>query len=148
MDDRQPDRGSGRPLPAKLGIKAGMRVALVGAPVGYGDLLGPLPAGVRLVDGADAGLDFVQLFVQTVAALSVAFPVWRATLAPAGMLWVSWPKRGAALPSDLDENRIRALGLENGLVDVKVCAVDATWSGLKFVYRLRDRPTSPQFPRL
>ncbi len=139
MDGGRRDTGSGRPLIAKLGIKAGMRVALVGAPVGYGEMLGALPVGVRLVEAGETGLDFVQLFVQTAAALRVAFPVWRDTLAPTGMLWVSWPKRGAALPSDLDETRIRALGLASGLVDVKVCAVDTTWSGLKFVYRLRDR---------
>ncbi len=139
MDTKKSDVGSGRPLLDKLGIKPGMRVALAGAPAGYDAVLGPLPAGVILVDGPEARLDCVQLFVQTAVDLMAALPIWQAALAPAGMLWVSWPKRGAALPTDLTENHIRDLGLAQGLVDVKVCAVDGTWSGLKFVYRLRDR---------
>lgn len=130
---------STRPLVGKLGIKAGFRVLIVDPPPGYWELLGPLPAGVVIVPGADGPADFVQFFTREWAALEAQFPRLRGALVPAGLLWISWPKRAAGVPTDLDENRVRAAGLANGLVDVKVCAVDRTWSGLKFVYRLRDR---------
>jgi hypothetical protein len=131
---------STRPLVAKLGLKPGNRAWLIHAPEGYLAQLAPLPPGVEWVVAGEPGLDFVQLFVQTRADLAAEWPAAQGALAPAGMLWVSWPKRGSGLPTDLTENAIREFGLAQGLVDVKVCAVDAVWSGLKFVYRLRDRP--------
>lgn len=127
------------PLVKKLGLKPGSRIAVVGCPVDYTGLLGGLPDGVVTLSLDAGALDFIHVFIQREAHLRSGFPRWKAALQPAGMLWVSWPKRASALPSDLDENLIRETGLANGLVDVKICAVDADWSGLKFVYRLKDR---------
>ena len=88
-------------------------------------------------------LDMVHTFETSRTALEGRFPELKKSLAGNGMLWVSWPKRAAKIKTDLDENTIREIGLRNGLVDVKVCAVDETWSGLKFVYRVEDRGTVP-----
>ena len=129
---------SGTPLINKLGIRAGYRLAFVQAPVAYEVLLGPLPEGAA--DGEAPGpLDFIQVFATSRSELEAQFPRWKEALAANGMLWVSWPKRAARVPTDLDENVVREIGLAHGLVDVKVVAVDDTWSGLKFVFRLRDR---------
>ncbi len=125
---------SGRPLVEKLGIKAGMRIALVNPPDDY-----PLPEGVELVDPPVAPLDFAHLFVANRADMEAAFPALKQALARDGMLWISWHKKSAKIPTDLDDNVVREFGLANGLVDVKVVAVDAVWSGLKLVYRLKDR---------
>ena len=131
---------SQRPLAAKLGIKAGMRLALLHAPADYQTLLEPLPDGVLWIDDlAEGSLDFVQYFITARAALDTDFAMLKNALRPAAMLWISWPKRAAKVPTDLDENIVRAIGLTHGLVDVKVAAIDLTWSGLKFVYRLTDR---------
>lgn len=129
---------SDTPLIGKLGIKPGFRLAFVQAPDSYEELLGPLPPGVAQAEEPGL-LDFIQVFVTTRAELEVQFPRCKGALAANGLLWVSWPKRAARMPTDLDENTVREIGLSHGLVDVKVIAVDATWSGLKFVYRLRDR---------
>jgi hypothetical protein len=133
---------SGTPLPRKLGIRAGNRIALLGAPAGYAKTLGPLPEGVEVREEAapGAGLDLVHLFAADGAALDAAWADAAASLHPAGALWVSWPKRASGVPTDLTEDAVRARALARGLVDVKVCAVDAVWSGLKLVVRLRDRP--------
>ena len=130
---------SKRSLADKLGIKAGMRIAILNAPDGYDRTLGALPGGVQPLDALADNLDFIHVFVKERAALEVEFPKLKASLAPAGMLWVSWLKKSARIPTDLDENIVREIGLANGLVDVKVAAVDERWSGLKFVYRLKDR---------
>jgi hypothetical protein len=130
---------SGTPLLKKLGIKPGARVLLINAPAGYLAQLGPLPAGVTMLVAPEDGLDFVQLFSRESAEVAAWLPRLKAALATAGALWISWPKRAAHIPTDLSENLIRDMGLREGLVDVKVCAVDDTWSGLKFVYRLKDR---------
>jgi hypothetical protein len=132
---------SGRPLAAKLGVRDGSRVLLVGAPAGF-DLAAPAGAVVRSRPGRpphDPPYDIVLAFCPDRAALRRRFAAQLPRLATAGALWVAWPKRGGGLASDLDENVVRAHGLEVGLVDVKVVAVDATWSGLKFVRRLADR---------
>jgi hypothetical protein len=130
---------SGTPLPKKLGIQAGHVVALHGAPVDYGKTLGELPPGVRVRAGGGARADVVQLFATRRAALAKALVRLGRSIFPDGALWISWPKKtakgAAALASDVDENAIRALALPLGLVDVKVCAVDETWSGLKLVWR-------------
>lgn len=133
---------SGTPLVKKLGIKAGQRACILGAPPGYLRSLGKLPDGVRLLSrpGKPQSLDFVQYFVAQSGELARKFPQLKAALSFDGSLWVSWPKKTSAAKSDLSENLIRQIGLDNGLVDVKVIAVDETWSGLKFVYRLADRP--------
>jgi len=130
---------SGTPLLKKLGIRPGARVLLLNAPAGYLALLGPLPADVTLLFAPAGTLDFIQLFSRESAEVAEWFPRLKAALAPAGALWISWPKRAARMPTDLSENLIRDIGLRQGLVDVKICAVDASWSGLKFVYRLQDR---------
>lgn len=129
---------SGTPLPRKLGLKPGMRAAALHVPKHYTKLLGPLP-GVRLSARLSSELDFVHAFFTRAADLDARFPKLRDALAKDGMLWISWPKGSSPLAGDLDGNRVRAIGLENGLVDVKVCAVDEDWSGLKFVRRLADR---------
>ncbi|MCC6802163.1 MAG: DUF3052 domain-containing protein [Anaerolineae bacterium] len=116
-----------------------MRVAILNAPDGYDRTLGTLPGGVQLLDLLADRLDFIHVFVRGRAALEADFPDLKASLAPAGMLWVSWLKKSAKIPTDLDENIVREIGLMHGLVDVKVAAVDERWSGLKFVYRLKDR---------
>jgi len=125
---------SERSLSDKLGIKAGMRAALVNPPDGY-----PLPDEVERVELPAESLDFIHAFFTSRAEFEAVFPMLKASLAPAGMLWVSWYKKAARIPTDLDENIIREIGLAQGLVDVKVAAVDERWSGLKFVYRLKDR---------
>jgi hypothetical protein len=130
---------SGTPLVKKLGLKTGARMAVSGCPIDYADLLEGLPDDVITLPLDAGALDFIHIFVQWSADLLAGFPTWKAALQPAGMLWISWPKRTSGLAGNLDENKIREAGLAVGLVDVKVCAVDAIWSGLKFVYRLKDR---------
>lgn len=130
---------SGTPLIKKLGIKTGQRVALLGGPPGYRKALEPLPEKVKWTEQLGENLDFIQLFVITQAELKRRFKEAKECLAGDGSLWISWPKKASGVATDLNENAIRKLGLELGLVDVKVCAVDETWSGLKFVYRLKDR---------
>jgi hypothetical protein len=128
---------SGTPLPKKLGIKAGFRVRLANAPV-------EVRAELReALAGCDAKsedlLDFAMIFTKSRAELAREFSRLAKLLAPAGMLWVSWPKKSSGVASDLDENLVRGIGLDAGLVDVKVCAVTEVWSGLKFVRRVKDR---------
>ena len=134
---------SGKPLIAKLGIKAGFAVAFVDAPDHYTALLGDLPMGVTVTALRVGRLDFIHFFSASRQTLEARFPELKAALAPNGSLWISWPKstaRGSAkLPTDLGDNAVREIGLANGLVDVKIAAIDATWSGMKFVYRLEDR---------
>lgn len=130
---------SGTPLPKKLGIKPGFRAALPGIPSEVKKELDDAFRSCQIVDGSGKGLDFVHLFVTTQAELKKSFASWAKKLQPAGILWVSWPKKTSGVASDLDENRVRDIGLAAGLVDVKVCAVDEVWSGLKFVIRVKDR---------
>lgn len=129
---------SGTPLPKKLGIKAGLRTRLANAPADVLAELREALAECAPAKGTDA-LDFAMLFVKSSATLSGEFSRLASLLAPAGMLWVSWPKKTSGVETDLDENVVRRIGLEAGLVDVKVCAVTEIWSGLKFVRRLKDR---------
>jgi hypothetical protein len=128
------------PLVQKLGIKSGFEIALLNAPEGYDDTLGPLPDGVIVHSTLEAPLDLIQFFSKEQAVLRAEFPVLKQSLKPDGALWISWPKKSAKVPTDLDENVLREIGLSQGLVDVKVCAVDEVWSALKFVYRTEDRP--------
>jgi hypothetical protein len=134
---------SGTPLPAKLGIAPGCRLLLAGAPAGFD--LGPLPAGVAAHRRAGAGrYDVVVVFCPDRAALVRRFAGLAGRLTPRGALWVCWPKRASGVRTDLTEGTVREIGLASGLVDVKVAAIDPTWSGLKFVYRLADRPAVPR----
>ena len=133
---------SGTPLPQKLGIKAGARVALVRAPDGFEKELQPLPENVMLREQARGAQDVVLFFATRRAELERRFATLARSVSPAGGLWIAWPKRTACVATDLSENIVRDVGLEHGLVDNKVCAVDDTWSGLRFVYRLKDRPAA------
>ena len=130
---------SGTPLIRKLGLQEGHRVALLGAPPGFRTLLRPLPAALHWTDRLEPPLDCIILFAPDSAALHRGLRGAASALAPAGMLWVAWPKKAAEAPTDLSSARVRTAGLESGLVDVKVCAVTDVWSGLKFVRRLKDR---------
>ena len=130
---------SGTPLPKKLGLKDGFHVGFLAAP---SDVLLELKSALakcKPVGDGKTALDFVMLFTKSKAELTKEFKRLQKQLGPAGMLWVSWPKKSSGVASDLDENIVRQIGLAAGLVDVKVCAVTETWSGLKFVRRLKDR---------
>ena len=131
---------SGTPLPKKLCIREGARVALVGAPPGFEAVLGALPEGAGFVPPSRRGLDVVLLFARSRAELVRRFETYARRIKPDGSLWVAWPKKASGVATDLAEPYVRQHGLDVGLVDVKVCAVDETWSGLRFVYRLKDRP--------
>jgi hypothetical protein len=124
----------------KLGIKPGARIALLGAPDGFDDTLGELPANVEVRRSARGTVDVLLAFFSRRVDLERRLPVLRAALDPAGGLWIGWPKRASAVATDVTEGVVRELGLAAGLVDNKVCAIDQTWSGLRLVYRLRDRP--------
>lgn len=137
---RAPAGYSSRTLPEKLGLKPGDRAAILFAPEGYQATLGELPPRVKILGGRGGQLDFIQLFARSRTDLERAFARAAARLKPDGMLWISWPKQSSPLAGDLNENIVREVGLSVGLVDVKVAAIDYDWSGLKFVYRLKDRP--------
>jgi hypothetical protein len=126
---------SGTPLAKKLGFKPGLRVAAVGAPAQYAKLLAPLPEGVEVGGRVSKSTDIVHLFTTSKAELSKKLEAWLRQLGPDAAIWVSWPKKSAKVPTDITEDTIRAVALPMGLVDIKVCAVDDTWSGLKLVLR-------------
>lgn len=130
---------SGTPLPKKLGIKEGQRVAFVDAPADVMAALRPALKQCEIARDGKTPVDFAMVFAKSNAGLTKEF--WRLSklLAPAGMLWVSWPKKSSGVVTDLTDNVVREIGLAAGLVDVKVCAVTEVWSGLKFVRRVRDR---------
>jgi len=131
---------SGTPLPQKLGIKPRTHVAFVGLPADVSKALRPACSACRIEEDEKAAVDFAMTFVRAQSELKKEFPKLTRRLAPAGMLWVSWPKKASGVATDLTEDAVRKIGLQNGLVDVKVCAVTEIWSGLKFVRRLKDRP--------
>lgn len=131
---------SQRPLVEKLGIKSGFKILLFNAPKDYDQILGKLPDGTVQAHLRKGPLDFIQFFTKEKSELDRNFPVLMKILDYKGMLWISWPKGSSKVNTDLTENVVREIGLKHGLVDVKVCAVDEIWSGLKFVYRLKDRP--------
>ncbi len=139
MPSAHPAGYSGTPLPRKLGIKPEARLALVGAPDGFDDVLGELPPGVTVRRRVQGRFDVIVAFCVTRSELERRLPGLVAALDQAGGLWVAWPKRSSQVATDLGEGTVRELGLAGGLVDNKVCAIDATWSGLRFVYRLADR---------
>ena len=129
---------SGTPLDRKLGIKAGMAVAILSAPTGYTKTL-QLPRGARYVRTLKGPLDLVQFFTKSRAELVANLPALIEALRPSGALWVSWPKKASKVLTDITEDVIRDVALPLGVVDVKVCAVDDMWSGLKLVRRLENR---------
>ena len=130
---------SGTPLAKKLGIKEGSRIALVNAPKDFESALEDLPDNVQFIKRPTKSLDIILLFVLTERALTRSFAKLAATLVSNGMIWIAWPKKSSGVTTDLSEQLVRRIGLDAGLVDVKICAIDDTWSGLKFVYRLKDR---------
>ena len=131
---------SGTPLAKKIGIKEGSRIALVNAPKDFHSVLGELPEKVTFLKPLSKSLDIILFFVTTERALAKDFAKLSARLAANGMIWIAWPKKSSGVATDLSFERVQRIGLDAGLVDVKICAVDETWSGLKFVYRLKDRP--------
>jgi hypothetical protein len=124
-----------------LGINEGARVALVRAPAGFDRELEPLPEGVRVRTQARGSQDVVVFFATRRAELERRFNGLAQSIAPDGGLWIAWPKRTSNVATDLREGEVRDVGLSHGLVDNKVCAVDECWSGLRFVYRVKDRPS-------
>lgn len=134
---------SGTPLPAKLGIKAGAKVALLHAPDGIEDTLGPLPEGVRLQRRLRRGqkVDLIVGFVTEREHLARNFGWLVETLPPDGAFWVAFPKRASKVTTDMTDHAIRDVALPTGWVDVKVCAIDATWTGIKLVLRKELRPS-------
>jgi hypothetical protein len=143
-------RYSGKLLVQKLGIQPGFCIFVDGAPAAYGDIVGKLPAAVTVAARLKAPLDMVHLFATEAAGLAGRLRAFRAAIAPDGMIWVSWPKKSSGVATDLTDVVVRDTALPLGLVDIKVCAIDEIWSGLKFVIpkdqrnrrqRKSDQPT-------
>jgi len=130
---------SGTPLAKKLGIDIGSRIFLSDAPKDYLKLVAPLPEGVRVVRKIDGETDIVHIFSAERARLAAALRATLKRIKPDGTIWVSWPKKSSKVPTDITEDTIREVALPMGLVDVKVCAVDEVWSGLKLVVRKENR---------
>lgn len=135
---------SGTPLPKKLGIKEQSRIAFVNAPKDFQSYLDPLPPTAEVVkrpSNSPKPLDLIVLFVTSERGLTKDFAKLTEKLATNGMIWIAWPKKSSGVATDLSFERVQRIGLDAGLVDVKICAIDETWSGLKFVIRLKDRKT-------
>lgn len=139
---------SGTPLARKLGVKEGSRLVLLGAPDGFDEELAPLPDGVRVLRRLGAGVDVAVLFVTERRDLERRFPAVANAVFPAGGFWVAWPKRASKVPTDLTEDVLREVGLPQGLVDNKICAVTEIWSGLRFVWRKENRGTERPGPQV
>jgi hypothetical protein len=135
---------SDTPLARKLGIKANHRLALLNPPAEFEQTLGELPEGVVVQKDLRGGgsVDVIVLFAGSRSDLVPRFRTCAGRLAPAGGLWIAWPKQASGVATDLSEPVVRAIGLDGGLVDNKICAIDDTWSGLRFVIRLKDRATA------
>jgi CheY-like chemotaxis protein len=129
------DAYSGTPLPKKLGVKPGITMALLGAPKGFEKTLGKLPDNVRISKRAGTRAELLVLFVKSLADLKKRLPAAKRAMAPKGSLWIAWPKKASGVASDLTQQVVREFGLGNGLVDYKICAIDNTWSGLRFAKR-------------
>jgi len=130
---------SGKPLSQKLGLKPGFRIFLDGAPADYRGRVGEWPDGAMLVSQVQPPLDMVHLFATQAKGLATKLARYRDAVAPDGMIWVSWPKKSSGVATDLGDVVVRDIALPLGLVDIKVCAVDETWSGLKFVIPVAKR---------
>ena len=130
---------SGTPLVRKLGVKPNERVVAFGAPKNYAELLADLPEGAAITTRLNVNATFVHLFVTERAELARRLKELRTKIDPAGVVWISWPKKAAKIQTDITEDVIRAVALPIGFVDVKVCAVDETWSGLKLMIRRENR---------
>jgi len=130
---------SGTPLAKKLGIKQGFKIRVFNQPDYYYDLFSDLPTGIRELRDKKSKKDFIHYFAKNTAQLNKDIKQLRQEIEENGMIWVSWYKKSSKIETDLNENIIREIALSNGLVDVKVCAIDENWSGLKLVIRLKDR---------
>jgi len=139
---------SATPLAKKLGIKEGSRIALVNAPKDFPTALGPLPENAEIVKRLTNSLDIILFFVLSELALTRDLKRLAARLVANGMIWIAWPKKSSGVTTDLTFGNVQRIGLDSGLVDVKICAIDDTWSGLKFVYRLKDRSNLNKSPKL
>lgn len=134
---------SGTPLPRKLGLRPGSRIAILNAPEAFDTAIEPLPHGVTVLKRMASDVDTLIFFTDSERTLRDRFDRLVSAVKQDGMLWICWPKKASKVPTDLTEDRIRAIALEGGVVDVKVCAIDEVWSGLKLVRRTRDRaPTA------
>ena len=124
----------------KLGMKDGLTVLILNPPPEYESTLGKLPTRMHFKTRPSPNLDFIQYFTESRHDLLTEMPQLKRSLSPTGTLWISWPKQSSAMETDLSEDIVREIGLKNGLVDVKVCAIDDTWSALKFVYKIEALP--------
>jgi hypothetical protein len=133
---------SGTPLPQKLGIKPGQRLAIAGAPPGFAETLGKLPEGVKAtpLGRAKAAFEIVLAFFEAEADFKRQLPRLQQAILSNGAIWIAWPKRASGVATDMTEDVVRKHALPRGLVDNKVCAIDETWSGLRLVVRLENRP--------
>ncbi len=127
------------PLTKKLGVREGSRIALVGAPDGFAETLRPLPPDAEITDPDEGLIDVLVAFTTSRSELERALPTLTRSLATTGGLWLAWPKKSAGVPTDLSDAVVQKTGLATGLVDNKVCAIDAVWSALRFVVRVQDR---------
>lgn len=130
---------SKRSLVEKLGIKKDFKIIIINQPENYNNTLGKLPKGVALFKKLKGPFDFIHLFTKRSEDLEEKFPILKQELSQNGTLWISWPKGSSKIETNLNENTVREIGLKNGLVDTKISAINEDWSGLKFVYRLKDR---------
>ena len=135
---------SGTPLPQKLGIKPGMSMAALNSPPDLDAILGELPDGVTITRRLGGHRDLVLIFVTRQVDLAARIPSLTSAIAPNGMIWVAWPKKTSGLATDLDFGFVQQVGLDAGLVDNKTAAIDATWTSVRFVVRLADRPSWPR----
>jgi hypothetical protein len=141
---------SDTPLLRKLGIKPATGILLVNAPPSFLVTLGPLPAGVDLQSAGEPDvdeLDLIIFFAQRLADLQTTFASLVERLAPTGGFWIAWPKKSSGMATDLSDDAVRNFGLNQGLVDNKICSIDPTWSAQRFVVRLKDRPKRSRGPR-
>ena len=135
----KPTGYSGTPLAKKLGFKSGFIIRLVNQPDYYSGLFTDLPANLHFVTAKEGTKNLVHYFTIEMAALRHDISALREEIFPAGSLWISWPKKASKVATDVNEDLVRSLALSNGLVDIKVCAIDDTWSGLKLVVPLKER---------
>ena len=133
---------SGTPLPQKLGIKPGLTVVTINAPLKYRQLIGKIPDGVTFSDRLKPGSNFVHLFTSRRSELQKKMSILRKKISDNGTVWVSWPKKSSGISTDVTEDVIREVALPLGFADIKVCAVDATWSGLKLMIRRENRKSN------
>jgi hypothetical protein len=130
---------SSTPLAKKLGLKNGHKIKIVNDPIEYFDLFEEFPSDVNIIDDDKTKKDFIHYFTTSASQLRQDIKLLKHEIEENGMIWISWPKKSANVETDLDGNLVREIGLKNGLVDIKVCAVNEVWSGLKFVIPVKDR---------